>query len=377
MNLLILLLTFGYLAFLAAENVRALRDRRQISHVVYVNGTRGKSTVSRLIDAGLRTGGYRVFCKTTGSLAMTIDVNGGERPIIRHGRANIKEQLRILRRAAKEKAEVLVAECMAVDPALQYLSQHRMVRADLGVITNVRLDHTDEMGATLDEICESLCSTVPQNGVVFTADAVHAAAIGRRAAALGSELVLALPEGEIPGGIDFPENVALALAVCERLGVDRKTALEGMAHYQRDPYALSLFVLPGGALFINGLSINDPDSSERVWRMLAEKNGLFEKRLILLVNNRPDRGYRTEHMLLLAQRLSPDEVWLMGAFRGAATRRLHRLPNPPLIRSFTRAPSLPLADQGADTVIFAAGNIANEGHPLMARVRKEGTPFVP
>lgn len=117
MNLLILLLTFGYLAFLAAENVRALRDRRQISHVVYVNGTRGKSTVSRLIDAGLRTGGYRVFCKTTGSLAMTIDVNGGERPIIRHGRANIKEQLRILRRAAKEKAEVLVAECWAVDPA--------------------------------------------------------------------------------------------------------------------------------------------------------------------------------------------------------------------------------------------------------------------
>ena len=148
---------------------------------------------------------------------MTIDENAVERPFLRHGRANIKEQLRILRTAAKETAEVLVAECMAVDPALQYLSQHRMVRADLGVITNVRLDHTDEMGATLDEICESLCSTVPQNGVVFTADAVHAAAIGRRAAALGSELVLALPEGEIPGGIDFPENVALALAVCERL----------------------------------------------------------------------------------------------------------------------------------------------------------------
>ena len=81
MSLLMLLLTFGYLAFLAAENARALRDRRQISHVVYVNGTRGKSTVSRLIDAGLRAGGYRVFCKTTGSLAMTIDVDGGERPL--------------------------------------------------------------------------------------------------------------------------------------------------------------------------------------------------------------------------------------------------------------------------------------------------------
>lgn len=103
MNLLILLLTFGYLAFLAAENVRALRDRRQISHVVYVNGTRGKSPSPADRRRASRRR-IRVFCKTTGSLAMTIDVNGGERPIIRHGRANIKEQLRILRRAAQRES---------------------------------------------------------------------------------------------------------------------------------------------------------------------------------------------------------------------------------------------------------------------------------
>ena len=48
---------------------------------------------------------------------------------------------------------------MAVDPALQAVSQHRMVRADIGVITNVRLDHTAEMGPTLEEICELLQMT--------------------------------------------------------------------------------------------------------------------------------------------------------------------------------------------------------------------------
>ena len=74
--------------------------RKKLAHVVHVNGTRGKSTVSRLIEAGLREGGMRVFCKTTGTDPLTIDVNGCEEPIRRQGKANIKEQITILRRAA-------------------------------------------------------------------------------------------------------------------------------------------------------------------------------------------------------------------------------------------------------------------------------------
>lgn len=376
LQLFILVLTLIYLLLLVAENARALRDRKSLSHVVYVNGTRGKSTVSRLIDAGLRAGGYRVFCKTTGTLPMTIDVNQNERMIVRRGKANIKEQLDILHQAAAQGAQVLVAECMAVDPALQWISQHRMMRADLGVITNVRLDHTDEMGETLEEICDSLCSTIPKNGMIFTADAVHADAIAQRAAALSATLILAKPDPALPKQIDFVENIALALAVCESLGVSREVALAGMANYHRDPYALSLFLLPGGALFINGLSINDPQSSEKVWRMLAEAHQLSEKRLVLLINNRPDRGYRTEHMLLLAQRLAPAEVWLMGAFQSVMKRRLQRLSNSWVIRRFENAAALPLGELGKDAVVFAAGNVANQGHVLMARIEKEGTCFV-
>lgn len=78
--------------------------------------------------------------------------------------------MRVLHRAVREGAQILVIECMAVDPALQAVSQHRMVRADIGVITNVRLDHTAEMGPTLEEICDSLSNTIPWNGTLFTAD---------------------------------------------------------------------------------------------------------------------------------------------------------------------------------------------------------------
>ena len=119
----ILIILLGiYIFYLAAEAFSVARYRHVIKHVIYVNGTRGKSSVTRLIDAGLRAGGWRTYAKTTGTLPMIIDTNGNEKLIRRRGRANIKEQIKILKQAALEKAEVLVIECMAVNPELQYIS---------------------------------------------------------------------------------------------------------------------------------------------------------------------------------------------------------------------------------------------------------------
>ena len=92
----ILLLTLIWLVYLLWEARRVRQARAKLTHIVHVNGTRGKSTVSRLIEAGLRAGGMKVFCKTTGTDPMTIDVSGHEELIRRRGRANIKEQVRFL-----------------------------------------------------------------------------------------------------------------------------------------------------------------------------------------------------------------------------------------------------------------------------------------
>lgn len=358
------------LVYLTLEQRRAMRDRAALKHVVHVNGIRGKSTVTRLIDAGLRAGGRRVFCKTTGTVPMTIGVDNVARPLLRRGRANINEQLRILHRAAEEGAEILVLECMAVDPKLQAVAQHRMVRGDVGVITNVRLDHTAEMGETLEEICDSLSNTIPVNGVLFTADERFAPQLRRNGARLNCETVLALPDGSEPD-FDFPENVALALAVCERLGVGRGAALEGMLHYQRDPYALSLHRLPGGSIFINGMSINDPQSTEMVCRRVLEKYGWTQRELLLIINNRPDRGYRTEHMAMVARVLTPARVWLLGASQLTMERRISRDVPGVQIQGFRRAEELPLEQLTGQTVAFAIGNVAGPGHALMKRIREE------
>lgn len=370
MQAVLVILLVVILIYLALEQRRALGDRAKLRHVVHVNGIRGKSTTTRLIDAGLRAGGWKVFCKTTGTVPMTIGVDNVARPLFRRGRANINEQLRILHRAAEEGAEVLVLECMAVDPKLQNVAQHRMVRGDVGVITNVRLDHTAEMGETLEEICDSLSNTIPRDGILFTADENFAPQLRRNGEKIGCETVLALPAGSEPD-FDFPENVALALAVCERLGVERSVALEGMLHYQRDPYALSLYKLPGGCVFINGMSINDPQSTEMVCRRVMEKYGWEGRELLLVINNRPDRGYRTEHMAMVAKALAPGRVWLLGASQMTVERRIRRDVSGVEVLGFRKAEELPLEGLNESTVVFAVGNVAGPGHALMKRIREE------
>ena len=107
-ELLIVGLAAIYMAGLSFERIQAIKDRKKLKHVIYVNGTRGKSTVTRLIAAGLRHQGMRVVCKTTGTVPVVFHADGKEELIRRNGPANIREQLSILHLAAKEKADVLV-----------------------------------------------------------------------------------------------------------------------------------------------------------------------------------------------------------------------------------------------------------------------------
>ena len=359
------------------EAKQANRARSRIKHIVHVNGTRGKSSVSRLIEAGLRAGGVRVFCKTTGTDPMTIDVSGREEPITRRAPANIREQIGILCRAAAQNAEVLVVECMAIHPELQYAAQHKILKADIGVITNVRRDHTDVMGETLGEIAGALSNTVPEGGTLFTAEREPRQAEILRAAAqrLGTQFIQVLADGSEPD-FDFAENIALALCVCEYLGIPRETALMGMRHYHRDPYALSVHRW-GHSIFINGFSINDVQSICMVWDKVCRERELENKKLILLVNNRGDRGSRTKDMVSVCKLLAPAEIWLLGAAGAYMKHRLEKGLPQCTVRLLKSAAAILDEYMSKDTVIFAVGNIADEGRRVIQRVREEGEELVP
>ncbi len=290
--------------------VEALRHRRNLRKIpvrVHVNGTRGKSSVTRLIAAGLRESGMRTFAKTTGTLARVITPDGAEYPVFRPARPNVIEQVRIVRAAAAAECQALVIECMAVQPYLQALSEQKLVRATHGVITNARADHLDVMGPTEEDVAWALAGTVPPHGRFYTAERRHLALLDEACKdaeatmrAVSEADVQAVTAADMRGFryVEHEENVALALRVCADLGVARETALAGMWKARPDPGAMTALEIDffGRHLaFVNGFAANDPESTERLWNMaIAKYPGV--KRRIAIFNCRADRADRSRQL---------------------------------------------------------------------------------
>ena len=313
------LLFLGVAAYVGRLSSQHGRRVRQIPIRIHVNGTRGKSTVTRLIAAGFRESGYRTIAKTTGSASRLILPDASEVELQRAGAPSISEQLEIIEFAGRNGADVLVIECMAVIPELQAVSQHSIVHGTCSVVTNARLDHQDVMGETVEEIAWSLGAVAPRGGVLVTAeqDAALVDTLAARAATVGARVVQAdlseAPTAEEFGRAEWPDNLALALRVCALHGIDRETALRGMRKAPLDPGALFSTPLPVDgcrARFVNAFAANDYTSTEQIIRQVQQANpgGLF-----LLVNARADRPRRTQDMAaLLSNGFDPCAAFLIG-----------------------------------------------------------------
>ena len=135
---IILIVLIAFLVILGFVEFRIhLGNLSKIPIRIHVNGSRGKSSVVRLIAAGLRAGGMKTIGKTTGTSPRIIDEHGNDKYIHRLRSASIGEQISLIRRFSKLKPDVLVIECMAVNPQYQWISEHRIVKSTIGVLTKV------------------------------------------------------------------------------------------------------------------------------------------------------------------------------------------------------------------------------------------------
>lgn len=286
---------------------------------IHVNGTRGKSSVTRLIAAGLRAGGKRTIAKITGTLPRVVMADGREAAIIRLMGANIIEQKYIFRYAATEKPDAVVIECMAVNPVYQWITERMFVRSTISVITNCRPDHLDLMGSTEQSVTLSLSNTIPNGGLCFTAENQHFGLLKKIADKRNCKIKKIRPTDVSSAELDafhyieHAENVQLALAVCQEAGISREVALKGMQHAHPDPGALKRYKIVDNNKTIHFYSVfaaNDPKSTAKVMDMLLGNLSGIEK--IIILNSRSDRYFRSQQLLDEIKPMDFSYVFLTG-----------------------------------------------------------------
>lgn len=362
MFLFLIFFTLIILYFIAEkrQNDRCLAS---FTAVIHVNGIRGKTSTCRYLDAALRSR-YRVFTKTTGTDAKIIDVSGKELPIRRHAPANIHEQLKIIRRAHREGAQILILECMAVNPELQKIAQTQIVRSNLTVITNVRYDHIFEMGDSLEEIASSLSSTIPENGTLYTADAHATAFFADTCQKRNCHLICCPATGT------SSENIDLARAVSSSLGISEKAFLKSLPEMKEDFGARHLYSLSNrngeAVYFLNLFSANDPQSTRNLTEEARQTNQL----LFFLYNHREDRPDRA---LLFARYFFPHypdtTVFLTG--RGAALpKRLFTNAGIKTVRLITDYHTV-FSDLPENSLLVGIGNIKGAGYQLIEELESQ------
>lgn len=331
------------LVCLLIEGTWIARRTGSISLRICVTGTRGKSSVTRLIAAALRESGYCVLAKTTGSRPVLINSDGSESDFIRHGGPSILETKKLLKKARERNVKAVVVELMGIMPESIFVESVRMLKPHILVITNVRHDHMSQMGSIKEEIASCFASAIPENGDVFILkdemfSAYQSVAEQRksRITVVESESAQFLFDDNAANDVPFAfsGNIHLALAVSEHLGIPREKALRAMASAVPDSGSLSIWKakLDSGEqdwFFVNAFAANDPESTREIFTVDKMRAILEGRRVIGLLNFREDRGDRTLQWLGALERNEfpeLDRVVFLGRHAFAARRKLKGIP---------------------------------------------------
>ncbi len=304
------------LLFFAVQNRRSLRRRNRLVTAVLVNGTRGKSSTTRLITAGLRAGRLGpVLGKTTGTRACWLLPDGAERAITRRGPANIREMAAGLSLAERLGVTAYVAECMAIRPEYQKITE-RWIRPDIAVITNIRLDHEEVFGSDLAAIARGFAAALPRSGMLVA----HAETVERLRAAAGfsvARVVIADPDlgrewlGLFSGSVML-ENLSLALTVCALLGVPPEDAARSMARARPDSGDLEIKTLRHNGRtvhFVGAFAANDAESTRLIAGRHPAPPGALKG---VWLHGRKDRRHRSRSLCAALSALDPDFLVVSG-----------------------------------------------------------------
>jgi gamma-polyglutamate synthase len=293
------------------------RARKSIPLTIGGWGTRGKSGTERL-KAGMFDGlGFDVFVKTTGCEAMFIHSAPMQQPVEifiyrPYDKATIWEQKALLELAARFQSQVMMWECMALNPKYVQLLQHEWMNDDLVTLTNCYPDHEDIQGPAGFNVAQVITEFIPTKSTLITSEATYLPmfediakkrgtimhTVGERQAEfIGEDALNLFPYRE------HPRNIALVTRMAEALGVDSDLARLTMAQYVVPDLGVLKAYPPATVrgrklTFVCGNSANERTGFINNWRRMKLDQLNLEtdpdKLVITVVNNRADRIARSE-----------------------------------------------------------------------------------
>ncbi len=359
-----------------------LQSLNNIPLRIHVNGTRGKSSVTRLIAAGLREAGLKTFAKVTGTAPRVIDNEGKDRIIHRLRLPSIGEQVKLMNYFANQEPEAVVIECMAVQPHYQWISEHQMVKAHIGVITNVRPDHLEEMGPTDNDVAMSLCNTVPCNSILITGEENKTNLIKKVAKNNKTKFIKSDPktinkkELNKFNYMEHPSNIAVALDACKIAGVDKSIALRGMQKVKPDEGALIVWELckrDKKIKFVNGMAANDPVSTLQIWEHISQHYSKKEE-VCVFFNSREDRPDRTRQMIeLTLKEIKPDYFFVRGDKVDQQIKNNIKFSPDTIVKILSMKLEYKILikrifDLPSDTLVYAIGNQVGAGQEILTHI---------
>jgi gamma-polyglutamate synthase len=312
------------------------RARKNIPLVVGGWGTRGKSGTERLKAAVFSALGYQILSKTSGCEAMFLYGyplrNVREMFLFRpYDKATIWEQVNLTRFAASVNTDVMLWECMGLNPRYVRILQHQWMRDDIATITNCYPDHEDIQGPAGIDLPQVIGQFMPVAGRCSTSEENMLPYLVEIARKNNTELTCVnwLEAGLIAPDVlsrfpyeEHPYNIALVVRMFAMLGVASDLALKEMA----DRVIPDLGVLKAYPVsfiddrrieFVNGCSANERHGTLSNWiRMGFDKHALDldpEIWTCTVVNNRADRVARSQVFAgILVNDIGADRHFLIG-----------------------------------------------------------------
>jgi len=284
---------------------------------------------------------------------------------------------------------------MSISPESSFVESVQIFKPQILAMTNVRLDHLAQMGPLAESVARSLASSIPEKATVFVPEEEFFPVFEEIADKQNSKVIKVPRESSeqdfYKGGrspwLEFRENIRLALAVADFLGIEKEKAVRGLIKANPDFGSLKVWTAELGTpprrfFLASAFAANDPQSTRLVLSSLMKRIDLKEKDIIGLLNLRRDRGDRTIQWLqALKQGIFPEfkRLLFVGGHARALRKRLQKTLKVELSVIKEKEPQKIMDKISAmakgETFLIGMGNMGGTGKELVHYWEDIGRPY--